>query len=483
MSTPKHGPFETVERLALYPDADGRVLIDNAALMFRGTYTRAGSDLIISGGRGESVIIPEYFASDGLATLVSAGGATLPGDIVSRLAGPRFPMQYAQAAPPSGTVAPSSTQAIGQVENIEGSATVQRTSGQTDTLAVGSPLYQGDVVQTAAGGRVSLTFADRTILTVSESARMVLDQFVYNPGAAPAGGAGNALNFNLVQGAFVFISGQVAPTGEMKLETPVATMGIRGTSGIVRIVANDGVTTYTLVRDPNGSLGAFDLLNKQTGAVLRALRAENESVTVNNIAGDLFEVFKTPAEIQADQAIFAFAVAASVALGARTSGGEPVINPNLGPPGGPPGGPGPTVPPVTPQAPGTPDQPAPAQPPPPLERRGDIGDPSVIRVADIATGSLDPITSTGGTLEPIGGVRVVTLVAATDFGTPNTIPLLPDTTFGGGIDTPIELPGATTSPLLPTIFGPPVFTTTPISLTFGQSGGPIFATGHLTSHR
>ncbi len=55
---------------------------------------------------------------------------------------------------------------------------------------------------------------------------MVLDELVYDPG-----GSDNSMLVNLVQGTFVFVAGQIAPTGEMEVQTPVATLGIRGTTG------------------------------------------------------------------------------------------------------------------------------------------------------------------------------------------------------------------------------------------------------------
>ena len=43
---------------------------------------------------------------------------------------------------------------------------------------------------------------------------MVLNELVYSPGAAD-----NSMLINLVQGTFVFVAGQVAPSGDMKVQT------------------------------------------------------------------------------------------------------------------------------------------------------------------------------------------------------------------------------------------------------------------------
>jgi hypothetical protein len=63
---------------------------------------------------------------------------------------------------------------------------------------------------------------------------MALNEFVYDPN-----GKSNSTLFSLSKGTFTFIAGKVARTGDMKIDTPVATMGIRGTTPHVEI-SSDG---------------------------------------------------------------------------------------------------------------------------------------------------------------------------------------------------------------------------------------------------
>src|SRR3546814_19192172 len=72
---------------------------------------------------------------------------------------------------------------------------------------------------------------------------MVLDSLVYNPGASD-----NSLLVNLVHGSFVFVSGEIAPMGGMTVETPVASIGIRGTMVSLSIKAINGETEGSLDR-------------------------------------------------------------------------------------------------------------------------------------------------------------------------------------------------------------------------------------------
>ena len=59
---------------------------------------------------------------------------------------------------------------------------------------------------------------------------MVLNEMIYNPT-----GSNNASLLTLVQGTISFVAGATAKNGDMKVETPTATMGIRGTAVLVEI--------------------------------------------------------------------------------------------------------------------------------------------------------------------------------------------------------------------------------------------------------
>src|SRR5206468_3016101 len=86
-----------------------------------------------------------------------------------------------------------------------------------------------------------------------------------------SGGANNGAVFSLVQGTFAFVAGQVAKTGDMKIDTPVATMGIRGTTGdagedtVATISASAGDITYyfDITRDRDGfTVGRYTLTGR-----------------------------------------------------------------------------------------------------------------------------------------------------------------------------------------------------------------------------
>ena len=159
----------------------------------------------------------------------------------------------AQGAPAHPSIQAASAKPIGKVIVATGTVTikhvnavvVQATFGnQTGGAKVGDPVYLGDIVQTGADGRLGITFADGTAFDMSSNARMALTDFVYDPN-----GKSNSTFFNLTKGVFTLVAGKIAKTGDMKIDTPVATMGIRGTTPHVEISADGTVKFSTLIEE------------------------------------------------------------------------------------------------------------------------------------------------------------------------------------------------------------------------------------------
>lgn len=278
--------------------ADGQsVVVPDAHLLFAGDYARIGSDLVITGHDGTVQFVIGYFDQAAPADLLAPDGARLLGSVVEHLAGPQAPAQYAQATAPDGA------KPIGIVETLSGSATATRADGSVVQLKIGSNVFQGDVVQTGGNSKLSVTFADKTVFSMSADARMVLNEFVYNPDSSS-----NSMLVNLVQGTFVFVAGKVAPSGDMNVTTPVATMGIRGTTVITTI---DGQTvSFGIAEDPGGGKGSYQLLsltevdangNPLVIGTINATTTDNgvQLLSITSGSSDITISDQTPAEILA----------------------------------------------------------------------------------------------------------------------------------------------------------------------------------------
>jgi hypothetical protein len=153
---------------------------------------------------------------------------------------------------------------VGQVATLQGIATVTRGNAAPSGLNVSDAIYKKDVLQTGANSSLGVTFDDETTFSLTANARIVVNEFIYEEG-----GKGNTAVFNIARGTVAFIASQVAKTGDMKISTPITTLGIRGTTGVVdvpdNIAAGAGEAKIKLYPDADGRVGQIDVFNRQGG--------------------------------------------------------------------------------------------------------------------------------------------------------------------------------------------------------------------------
>jgi len=145
---------------------------------------------------------------------------------------------------------------------LNGTATVTRANAARAALKVADPIYEKDALQTDVNSSLGVTFDDQTTFSLSANTRIVIDKFVYQQG-----GSGNAASFNVATGTAAFVASLVAKTGDMKIATPQATLGIRGTTGIVDVPQGAGATapTVKLYPDTDGHVGRIEVFDRQGG--------------------------------------------------------------------------------------------------------------------------------------------------------------------------------------------------------------------------
>jgi len=122
-------------------------------------------------------------------------------------------------------------QAIGQINTASGTVSVER-SGQQQPLKIGDQVYQKDVVVTGANSSVGITFADNSVFSTGPNSRLALDQFHFDSNNFK----GDMLA-KLQKGTLTVVSGDIARSspGNMKIETPTAILGVRGTTFAIEV--------------------------------------------------------------------------------------------------------------------------------------------------------------------------------------------------------------------------------------------------------
>lgn len=120
----------------------------------------------------------------------------------------------------------------GRIKIVSGSAFIVR-AGALVPAEAGQLVYEADALRTGADGRLGVTLKDDTRVSIGPGSEMRVDKFVY----APAEGH-LALVLNVVRGVMAYVSGRIAKLSpdSIRLETPAAVVGVRGTTLGLRVV-------------------------------------------------------------------------------------------------------------------------------------------------------------------------------------------------------------------------------------------------------
>lgn len=127
-------------------------------------------------------------------------------------------------------VAPEPSPA-GWVRVSSGEATIDR-GAQTIPARVGLPLFETDTLRTGSDGRLGFTLKDDTRVSLGPNSALRVDAVQY----APAEGR-LALGLKVLRGAVAYVSGRIAKLApdSVRLETPAAIVGVRGTTLVIQV--------------------------------------------------------------------------------------------------------------------------------------------------------------------------------------------------------------------------------------------------------
>ena len=97
---------------------------------------------------------------------------------------------------------------------------------------VGDVIYQSDTLRTGVGGKIGVTLKDDTRVGLGPSSEVRVERFVYAPALGRLG-----MVLRVTRGVAAYVSGQIAKLAPdaVRLETPSAIIGVRGTSLAVKV--------------------------------------------------------------------------------------------------------------------------------------------------------------------------------------------------------------------------------------------------------
>jgi hypothetical protein len=135
---------------------------------------------------------------------------------------------FASAAP---VFAQQEGTGAGRIKTVSGVAFIVR-NGAEVPAQIGQVVYESDSLRTGADGKIGVTLKDDTRLALGPGSEVKVERFAYAPGTASLG-----MVLKFVKGVTAYVSGRLAKLApdSIRLETPSAIVGVRGTTLAIRV--------------------------------------------------------------------------------------------------------------------------------------------------------------------------------------------------------------------------------------------------------
>ena len=126
-------------------------------------------------------------------------------------------------------------QVVGTVVNLSGPLLAKRADGTAKVLSLKSSVEQGDTLVSEKGTYARIRFIDNSEITLRPNSQLKIDDFSFEEDKPEKDNAA----FNLVKGGLRAVTGTLGKRSKEKfgMNTPTATIGIRGTIFIAEYIA------------------------------------------------------------------------------------------------------------------------------------------------------------------------------------------------------------------------------------------------------
>ncbi|HJV36189.1 hypothetical protein [Geomonas sp.] len=120
---------------------------------------------------------------------------------------------------------------IGLIKTVSGEAYVLR-GGTRLAAHPGMQLVTGDRLATGSAGSMGVVLVDDTVLSLGPATETSVEQFVYEPTEKKFG-----MVMKVARGLIAYLSGKISKLapGSVRIDTPVAPLGVRGTYLLIRV--------------------------------------------------------------------------------------------------------------------------------------------------------------------------------------------------------------------------------------------------------
>jgi hypothetical protein len=121
---------------------------------------------------------------------------------------------------------------VGRIKVVSGSAFIVR-KGSSIPAKVADAVFETDGLSTGPDGRIGVTLKDETRISLGANSEIRLDRFVYSTADGQF-----AFVLRIVRGIAAYASGRIAKLSPdaVRLQTPAAIVGVRGTQLAIQVV-------------------------------------------------------------------------------------------------------------------------------------------------------------------------------------------------------------------------------------------------------
>ncbi len=169
-----------------------------------------------------------------------------------------------------GSAQPALADPVGLVQRVQNAVYGTEPQGARTPKQRRDGIVSDELIETTQHSAIEIGFIDGSDLVIGAEAKVVIDHFAFDPNAGDGAAA-----LTLTRGAFRWITG-VMPKGGVSLETPTATITVRGTNLKLGVRAN-GDTLLGLVE------GEIEIRAKGNGAGATLSAGQSARVTQDGI--------------------------------------------------------------------------------------------------------------------------------------------------------------------------------------------------------
>ena len=146
----------------------------------------------------------------------------------------------------------ASESVIGTIKTLKGTVSIIR-NDKTFTADIGFNLVQNDTIRTELNASVGVIFNDKTSLSLGPESELIINEYVFAPKQGKF-----SIVIKIFKGTAAYVSGLIAKLSpeSVRVETPTASIGIRGTKFVVKVGnQKNSIDSYSEGQGPDNPSG------------------------------------------------------------------------------------------------------------------------------------------------------------------------------------------------------------------------------------